>query len=629
MYLLPPDTLLTPSALFFRPALLCVLLLGLVAVPAQAVQVVLTAAQDSTLYQDAEGDIGNGSGQYLFMGKTGPAGGNELRRSLVRFDLSAIPADALVMSVTVQFEINQLPSSTPNGGTAALHRVNASWSEGSSDPSGNEGTGTVAVAGDSTWLHRTYSGTTWTAAGGDFAASPSGTRNYGASLGELTFASSAGLVADVQSWIATPANNFGWMLRGEETLTFTARRLYSDEDPGATGPRLTVEYVRLSLVASGLDRPVAIANAGDGSGRVFIVERDGVIRIFDTLTQALLPTPYLDITGLVDSTASEQGLLGLAFHPDFPNNRKFYVYYIRDPGAAADRSVVALFTQSAGNANVADATPTTLMEFAQPADNHNGGDLHFGTDGYLYIASGDGGGSNDVHNNAQNVNTLMGKILRIDVDAAPGGAELCGLVAQYAIPPGNAFPGSGNGCDEILHMGLRNPWRFSFDAQTGDMYIGDVGQGSWEEIDFAPAGSPSLNFGWPCREGLHAGSNPNNSTCPSPVNPIIEYASTGECAVTGGYLYRGLAPSLHGYYIYGDYCTQRIWRARNQGSGWVSQELSGARAIMSPTSSFGLSAFGQDERCELYVADVDAGKVYRFTDAAQIHRSGFEDLQCR
>jgi glucose/arabinose dehydrogenase len=399
--------------------------------------------------------------------------------------------------------------------------------------------------------------------------------------------------------------------------------------------------LELTQVATNLTRPVVIANANDGSGRVFIVEQPGVIRIFDIGTQTLLGDAYLDISGIVDDGnqveigTGEQGLLGLAFHPDFSSNRKFYVYYTRDPGPGLDRSVLAMYQQNQSNANVADTSGTVLMEFEQNADNHNGGDLHFGADGYLHISSGDGGGSGDVYNNAQNKNTLKGKILRIDVDGSPPpGGELCGLSPQYGIPPGNAFPGGGNGCDEILHMGLRNPWKFSFDAQTEEMYIGDVGQGLWEEIDAAPVGASGLNFGWPCREGLHAyGSPPQGVTCPNPVDPIIEYSSgsgSGNCSVTGGYVYRGSSSSLFGNYVYADYCSDRIWfAARNSSGVWVPIEWTAAAALLeAPT------AFGQDENCELYVAEIgggglNEGRLLRIDDTEMIRRAGFEALRCQ
>jgi glucose/arabinose dehydrogenase len=382
--------------------------------------------------------------------------------------------------------------------------------------------------------------------------------------------------------------------------------------------------LELTRVASGLTGPVAIANAGDGSGRLFIVEREGRIRVLDTATGTLQEMPYLDISDGVDSSGGEQGLLGLAFHPDFAANRQFYLYYIRN--GSPDRSVVAMYRQSQDDPDRADDTETVLLEFPQDAANHNGGDLHFGADGFLYIATGDGGGSGDQFNNAQDVDSLKGKILRIDVDAfAPAGDESCGLVVNYGIPPGNAFPGADDGCDEVLHLGLRNPWRFGFDGQTEELFIGDVGQGDWEEIDHALPGASGLNFGWPCLEGTHPFRG--DAVCPDPVAPIIEYSSgfgTSECSVTGGYVYRGSGTALAGHYAYGDFCSHRIWVARRSEATWSSVEWTGETAVLAS-----ITAFGQDERCELYVADALAGTVYRIDDSEHLARSGFEALRCR
>ncbi|MDZ4730824.1 MAG: PQQ-dependent sugar dehydrogenase [Xanthomonadales bacterium] len=605
---------------------------------ALAEQVVLTPVMDTTLYEDDEGDLGNGAGEYLFFGKVGSTqlGAEKLRRALVKFDLSAIPSVAVIDSVSLAFAINQVPMVTPAGGNASLHRVTASWGEGASDANGNEGQGAVIVAGDASWQHRVYPNSLWTTPGGDYQLTPSALAGYGLVLEELFFASTTQLRGDVKSWVNNPATNHGWILLGNETPAYSARRVFARESVASAVPLLTVDYsipmptdnLALTEIATGLSRPVTIANAGDDSGRLFIVEQTGLIRIFDTATQTLLPSPYLNLSGLIvgGGSFSEQGLLGLAFHPDFASNRKFYVYYIRDPDPGADRSVLAMYQQNVGNPNIADTTATVIMEFTQDAANHNGGDLHFGADGYLYIASGDGGGANDSFNNSQNVNTLKGKILRIDVDsAAPGGAELCGLNPQYGIPPGNAFPGNGNGCDEILHLGLRNPWKFSFDAQTEEMYIGDVGQGKREEVDYAATGAAGLNFGWPCREGTLPFRG--DVTCPNAIEPIFEYSSdtnTSECSITGGYVYRGAGSALAGYYVYGDYCSERIWLAKKESGVWGSLEWDAAASILTS-----LTAFGQDEQCELYVADLDAGKVFRIDDNEMIQRSGFEALRCQ
>jgi glucose/arabinose dehydrogenase len=614
-------------------------LLALCSMPLPAEQIILTPVMDATLYQDNAGAWANGSGEHLYFGKVGTSGDDTLRRSLLKFDVSSIPAEAVIEQVSLTLEINQAPSGGV-GGLASLHRLTASWSEGPSNPGVPGGEGAISMAGDATWVHRVYPGSLWSVPGADYQQTPSAQEGYGLVLESLVFNSTQGLRQDVKAWTSNAANNHGWILLGNEDESFSARRVYASESTDIDVPLLTVNYsiptddLVLTEIVASLTRPVAIANANDGSGRLFIVEQAGLIRIFDTNTQTLLPDPYLDITNEVDDSGSEQGLLGLAFHPDFATNRKFYVYYIRDPGAALDRSVVAMYEQDENSSNTADeGTKQVLMEFEQNADNHNGGDLHFGSDGYLYIASGDGGGSGDIYNNAQNKNTLKGKLLRIDVDGTPQvSGELCGLNPQYRIPPGNAFPGNGNGCDEILHLGLRNPWKFSFDAMTGDLYIGDVGQGNWEEVDFTAPGAVGLNFGWPCQEGLHAYTPPAGVTCPNPVNPVVEYSSgsgSGNCSITGGYVYRGSNTALQGYYVYADYCSSRVWMVRNQNSAWTPIEWQAAAAILnSPT------AFGQDENCELYVADIGEGGIqdgalYRFDSSEVVSADGFETLRCQ
>lgn len=381
------------------------------------------------------------------------------------------------------------------------------------------------------------------------------------------------------------------------------------------------EDLELVAVTSVSDRAVLVRNAGDGSNRLFIGQQDGVIRVYDLDTDTLLPTPFLDLSSLVDDSQNEQGLLGLAFDPDYATNGRFFVNYTRDPaGVNDDRTVIARYTVSAGDPNVANpASATTILEFEQYSWNHNGGDIHFGPDGYLYIASGDGGGGGDTENFAQTRTTLLGKMLRIDVSGKGflnRGTTTCGLVGNYAIPPDNPFLGDATTCDEIWHLGLRNPWRFSFDRLTGDMFIGDVGQGSWEEIDFQPASSSGgENWGWRCYEGAH----PYNTSGCGPEGdyeaPILEYNQAGSpCAVTGGFRYRGSRiAGLQGLYVYGDYCSGDIWFASDDG-GWSSTEWT--QNASSPAT------FGEDESGELYIGSGN-GTVYLFFSAT-VFSDGFE-----
>lgn len=360
----------------------------------------------------------------------------------------------------------------------------------------------------------------------------------------------------------------------------------------------------LTPFASGFTRPVAIAHAGDS--RLFVVQKNGVIRVVQS-DGTVLPTPFLDLTGQV-ATGNEQGLLGLAFHPDHANNGFFYIDYTDTAGD----TVVARYSVS-GDPNVADAgSATTLLTVDQPFANHNGGDLHFGpADGYLYISLGDGGAFCDPGDEAQDGASLLGKMLRIDVD---GGAP-------YAVPASNPFVGPDGVADEIWAVGLRNPWRFSFDRATHDLYIGDVGQNRNEEIDFQPASSAGgENYGWDCREGFDAASLAPSSCGTTAAcmpltmftEPVTDYDHSEGCSVTGGFVYRGSSiPALVGTYLYSDYCAGELLglTTTNGGMSWSAESFGTPVANLFPT------AFGEDVAGELYVAS-DTGTVYRVRSAA-------------
>jgi hypothetical protein len=350
--------------------------------------------------------------------------------------------------------------------------------------------------------------------------------------------------------------------------------------------------ISAELVAAGLPRVTAITHAGDGSGRLFITLQVGRIVIFDG-SQVLAPD-FLDITSIVLS-GGERGLLGAAFHPDYAINGFFYVNYTDVNGD----TVVARYSVS-GNPNVADqGSATTILTVEQPFANHNGGQLQFGPDGLLYIAMGDGGGGGDPQNNAHNLGNLLGKILAIDVD---GGVP-------YAIPPDNPFVGVPGAREEIWAYGLRNPWRFSFDRLTGDIFIADVGQNQWEEVNFQPAISAGgKNYGWRLMEGKHCFDPPTNCNNGSLTLPVIEYShSLGRCSVTGGYRYRGVDnPNLPGIYFFADFCTGEIWGMQEDGFGvWVLAEQL--------DTDFAISTFGEDESGELYFAHFSSvdGAIYR------------------
>jgi glucose/arabinose dehydrogenase len=344
-------------------------------------------------------------------------------------------------------------------------------------------------------------------------------------------------------------------------------------------------------IVSGLNTPVDIQNAGDGSGRLFVVEKRGIILILQN--DQLVSQPFLDVSGEVKSSGPEQGLLGLAFHPNYAQNGIFFVYYIDLIG----NSVVARFHAATNDPNRADpASEIDILHIAQPYANHNGGGLAFGPDGYLYIGSGDGGSEGDPNRTGQNLQTFLGKLLRIDVDSG----------YPYTIPADNPFIGQ-NAFPEIWAFGLRNPWRFSFDRLTGNLYIADVGQDTWEEVDFVPAGtSGGMNFGWSYFEGLHPYQDapPTNGIF---IMPVIEYSHEFGCAVTGGYIYRGSAlPDLQGVYFYGDYCTGYVWGLIQTSQGnWQSKILF--------KTGVKITTFGVDEAGELYISDYATGRILRLT----------------
>jgi glucose/arabinose dehydrogenase len=334
----------------------------------------------------------------------------------------------------------------------------------------------------------------------------------------------------------------------------------------------------------GLQRPIGLANAGDD--RLFVIEQQGIIQV--VRNGAVLAQPLLDIRDRVNSSGNEQGLLGLAFHPDFARNGYFYVNYTR----AGGDTVVSQFSASVGDTPADPGSEQVLLTIDQPYSNHNGGTLIFGPDGDLYISTGDGGSANDPFRNGQSVNTLLGKLLRIDVNAGD----------LYGISPDNPFA-TGGGQPEIWAYGLRNPWRISFDRLTGDLYIGDVGQGDWEEIDFVPAGSPGgINFGWNLREGFHpfAGFDTEGLT-----DPVAEYPHRGgACSVTGGEVVRDPSlPAWSGVYLYGDYCSGEVWGlVRDSGGVWQSDVLF--------NTELSISSFGLDVSGGVYLVDRGGG-VYR------------------
>lgn len=361
------------------------------------------------------------------------------------------------------------------------------------------------------------------------------------------------------------------------------------------------------FVASGLSKPVCLTAPPGDTSRLFVVEQTtGRIRIIKN--GILMPSPFLDIGARIIKTGSEQGLLSLAFHPAYKTNGHFYVNYTDLSGAVK----VSRFLVSPANPDSAvSSSEAILLTVPEPEPNHNGGTLLFGpNDGYLYIGLGDGGGSGDNHGtigNGQDTTALLGKILRIDVN---GGTP-------YSIPAKNPFVGRP-GADEIWAYGLRNPWRMSFDRATGDLYIGDVGQDLWEEIDFQPAFSPGgQNYGWRLMEGNHCFNPATNCDPGGLTRPITEYSHAFGCAVTGGFVYRGCQiPALRGTYFFADFCSGRIWSIRYDGTTLSDSTERTAQLDPPGTQVISqVSSFGEDARGELYILDYADGEVYKIVSA--------------
>ena len=348
---------------------------------------------------------------------------------------------------------------------------------------------------------------------------------------------------------------------------------------------------KLTLFASGLTSPVCIVNAGDS--RLFVAEQRGFIRIVSS-TGIISTQPFLDITNRV-VYGGERGLLGIAFHPNFKTNGYFYVNYI----GTGDSTHISRFKVT-GDENVANPqSELKLLTIFQPYQNHNGGDLEFGPNGYLYIGLGDGGSGGDPGNRAQNPKEFLGKMLRIDVDHGN----------PYVIPPTNPFYNSTTAKGEIWALGLRNPWRFSFDRLTGDLWIGDVGQDVFEEIDFQSVDSKGgENYGWRCYEGNQAYNSSGCSSTNLMTFPIYTYTHGAECSITGGYVYRGSSSSpFYGSYFFADYCSDRIWTLHKVSGNWVKEDFGQFTG-----NNFG--TFGEDVSGQLYIAGIGSGTIFRIND---------------
>lgn len=354
------------------------------------------------------------------------------------------------------------------------------------------------------------------------------------------------------------------------------------------------QNIILESFGPSFSQPVEIKNAGDD--RLFVVEKSGVIKILNS-DGSVNATPFLDITSIVGSSGGEQGLLGLAFHPNYPTNPNFYVDYTNTSG----NTVIANYTVS-GDPDIANTSGNILLTISQPYTNHNGGCINFGPDGYLYIATGDGGDAGDPGNRAQSLNVLLGKLLRIDVDNG----------SPYGIPSDNPYLNDGDSTTlpEIWSYGLRNPWKFSFDSLTNDIWIADVGQNEYEEINLAQSTQSAINYGWRCYEGNNAYNTSGCAASSTMTFPVAEYSHNNsgnfKCSITGGYIYRGTQQtSLQGKYIFADYCSGEIGVLSDSGS-W--------NYTFSNANSGNWVTFGEDVNGELYVADISTGNIYKLLE---------------
>jgi glucose/arabinose dehydrogenase len=381
-----------------------------------------------------------------------------------------------------------------------------------------------------------------------------------------------------------PANPYPAPSGGSSALTAVSTQTVPPKTESIPDP----SAYEWKLFVAGFNRPIYLVDSQDGSNRLFVLEQAGIIRIIQN--GQILPAPFLDISDRVGVHGDEQGLLGIVFHPHYAQNGYFYLDYTDQNS----NTVIARFKVSSDPNQADKNSEKDLLHIQQPFPNHKGGQLAFGPDGYLYIGVGDGGSQGDPNNNGQNRNILLGKLLRIDVDHGD----------PYAIPADNPFA-NGGGRPEIWSYGLRNPWRFSFDSQTQDLYIADVGQDKWEEVDFQPAGSQGgQNYGWSYREGFHLykGNPPAGLKF---VDPVVEYGHDQGCAIIGGYVYRGKdLPEWQGVYFYGDDCSGNVWGLLHKPDGsWSSKLLY--------QTSAAISSFGQDENGTLYMLDLNKGQVLR------------------
>ena len=397
--------------------------------------------------------------------------------------------------------------------------------------------------------------------------------------------------------VLVPAVHYRHQIRSG--LVIAKHRLFPERPVAGTQNAVSADpwaNLKLTPFLSGFKLPVYLTNAGDGSGRIFVVEKAGVIKLIKD--GRVSDEPFLDIVNRVRSEDSECGLLSVAFHPRYKENGRLFVNYTD----LAGDTIISEFHASEDPDRSDAASERVILKIKQPARNHNGGQLQFGPDGYLYIGMGDGGFFGDPSGNGQNMDTLLGKMLRIDVD---GGKP-------YRIPEDNPFRGKPGVRPEIWAYGLRNPWRFSFDSGTGDMYIGDVGESKWEEVDFQPRDSRGgENYGWSLLEGSYKFKLPDGEDTSGITFPVVEYSHDDGCSVTGGYVYRGKkSPGVQGTYFFSDFCSGKLWGLRKKTDGsWEWAKFL--------DTGLSVSSFGEDAAGEVYILDFGRGGIYRISEGSQ------------
>lgn len=601
-------------------------------VSSQAGELTLPVVADTYISSFAPG---NNSGGHAWWdaGKDGKGG---IRRGLLRFDLGAVPAGSTITSAEVRLTVSKVPPFGPASSSFDLHRLDAAWGEGSKV--GNNGA--AAATGEANWSARLLGTAAWTTAGAadDAAITPSASATAGNSAGQAITFTGAGLIEDVQHWLDDGTQNFGWMLRCQDETSLRSVRGFASRESGTGAATLQINFteppvvitdpiaeripkgdqrIELRTVADGMASPLGLAAPDDGSGRMFVHDQDG--RVWVVTSAGRLAAPLLDVRDRLVTLGAydERGLLGFAVHPDFATTPLVYTYTSEPRDGEADfanelgeennhQSVIAEWRISQGDANQVDpASRRELLRIDQPQSNHNGGPMHFGPDGLLYVVLGDGGRANDdapghaVGGNAQDLSRIWGKLLRLDLSGSNASN------GQYGIPADNPFTGI-EGIDEIYAYGFRNPFAFSFDRNDGQIYLADVGQGEVEEIDVVVAGG---NYGWNVKEGSFwfdgAGSIVSAPVRPVPpglVDPIAEYDHDDGSAVIGGYVYRGTdLPGLTGSYVFGD------WGSFGSPSGRLFHLTEGNEVrefrIGESDRPLGLwvKGFGQDATGELYV----------------------------